>query len=94
MGLDAEGRTAYSVAGGPRARVLGPRPANFSLAQFGLQLRYRFELAPLSDLYVVYGRGGEFFEEGGRRRGTGGLWSDALDAVVADQLFVKLRYRL
>ena len=32
----------------------------------GVQLRYRFELAPLSYLYVVYGRGG--YPAGARRR--------------------------
>jgi hypothetical protein len=58
-----------------------------------MQLRYRYELAPLSDLYLVYGRGGEFFEEGARRRGVGPLWSGAFDRITADQVFLKLRYR-
>ncbi|MBU3672622.1 MAG: hypothetical protein FGM43_08710 [Sinobacteraceae bacterium] len=93
VGLDAEGRNAYSVAGGAQPQRLAVPPADFSLAQFGLQLRYRYEIAPLSDLYLVYGRGGEFFEQGSRRRGAGGLWSDALDRTTADQVFLKLRYR-
>lgn len=93
VGLDALGRVAYSVAGGPGPQRLNDPPEDFSLAQFGLQLRYRYELAPLSDLYFVYGRGGDFFEEGGPRRGAGQLWSGALDRITADQVFLKLRYR-
>lgn len=84
---------AYTVAGGPEPLALGKPPEDFSFAQFGLQLRYRFELAPLSDLYLVYGRGGEFFDEESGRRGAGQLWSRALDGTTADQFFVKLRYR-
>jgi hypothetical protein len=94
LGLDAEGRAGYSVAGGPDPQRLATSPEDFSLAQFGLQLRYRYEIAPLSDLYLVYGRGGEFLEEGSQRRGAGQLWRGALDRITADQLFLKLRYRL
>ena len=31
---------------------------DFNVSNLGLQIRYRYELAPLSYLYVVYGRGG------------------------------------
>ena len=31
---------------------------DFSVSNLGFQIRYRYELAPLSYLYVVYGRGG------------------------------------
>ena len=34
----------------------------FSLRNMGFQVRYRYELAPLSNLYVVYGRGGFGFD--------------------------------
>ena len=39
---------------------------DFSVRKLGFQIRYRYELAPLSYLYVVYGRGG--YEQDGRRR--------------------------
>ncbi|MCZ8132621.1 MAG: DUF5916 domain-containing protein [Steroidobacteraceae bacterium] len=93
LGLEAEGRAAYSVAGGPVPRRLAAAPDDFGLAQLGIQLRYRFELAPLSDLYVVYGRGGEFFEQGASR-GAGDLWRGALDGTTANRFYVKVRYRL
>ena len=56
------------------------------------QARYRWELAPLSDLFVVYTRAaavsrslvGENFQN---------LFSDAFDDPIGNQLVVKLRYR-
>ena len=64
---------------------------DFSLANLGLQVRWRYELAPLSDLYIVYGRGGgAFFDEG---RPLADLLGDATDLRDADQLLVKLSYR-
>jgi len=92
LGLDAAGRTAYTVAGGPDPVPL-PEPAeDFSLSQLGLQIRYRYELAPLSDLFVVYERGGAFFEES-LSHGMHYLWSEAVDGTTADRFLFKLRYR-
>lgn len=92
IGLDAAGRAAYTVADGPDP-VLLPEPADdFSLSQLGLQIRYRYELAPLSDLYVVYVRGGEFFAAG-QTSGMQDLWQESLDNTTADGFFIKLRYR-
>ena len=36
---------------------------DFSLSNLGFQVRYRWEFKPLSYLYVVYGRGGDLFNE-------------------------------
>jgi Domain of unknown function (DUF5916) len=92
IGLDAAGRAAYTVADGPDP-VLLPEPADdFSLSQLGLQIRYRYELAPLSDLYIVYGRGGEYFADGASP-GMRDLWSESLGNTTADRFFIKLRYR-
>jgi hypothetical protein len=63
----------------------------FRQGELGFQVRYRYELKPLSDLFVVYSRGGFAFEEG--ERGLGGLTSNVADNETADQFLVKLRYR-
>jgi hypothetical protein len=64
---------------------------DFSVRQLGFQIRYRYELAPLSDLYVVYGRGGyqldPRFEEAGSQFGR------SFDLRDSEQLLVKLAYR-
>jgi hypothetical protein len=69
----------------------GANVPGFRQGELGFQLRYRYELQPLSDLFVVYSRGGFLFEDS--ERGLGGLASRAADATTADQFLVKLRYR-
>ena len=65
--------------------------ADFSLRNLGFQIRYRYELAPLSYLYVVYGRGG--FERNEFSDELGGLLGDSFDLRDDEQLLVKLSYR-
>jgi hypothetical protein len=65
----------------------------FTLNNLGVQLRYRWTFAPQSDLYVVYGRGGEDFGTG-RRDGLGDLFLDALELRDVDQFLVKVRWRI
>jgi hypothetical protein len=67
-------------------------PVNdFSLNNFGFQVRYRRELAPLSYLYVVYGRGGDMFNE--YSKSAGSLLGDSFSLRDSEQLVVKLAYR-
>ena len=91
LGLSAKGRENYAVTGREPLRTPGA-PADFTVTTLAFQVRYRYEIAPLSDLYVVYGRGGDQFEEG-RDRSLGRLWQDAIGERDAEQLLVKLRYR-
>ncbi|MCB1669790.1 MAG: DUF5916 domain-containing protein [Gammaproteobacteria bacterium] len=71
-----------------------PKPAgptdSFSLSQLNFQLRYRWQIAPLSDLFVVY-------TKGDNHRGIldefGNLFQNSWDDPLGDQLVVKLRYR-
>jgi hypothetical protein len=59
----------------------------------GIQVRYRYQLGPLSDIYVVYSRGGFQFRDDDDR-GLGSLFSDVDQVRDADQILVKVRYRL
>ena len=95
IGLDARIRGAYEVAANGAA-IPSNEPVNdFSLRQLGVQLRYRYGLAPLSYLYVVYGRGGyaldPFFGEvvGSAPSQLGSAFSLRDD----EQILVKLDYR-
>lgn len=65
---------------------------DFSISSLVLQLRYRWEIAPLSDLFVVYTRGGTLDDAEGR--GFSNMFSASFDDPDQDQLVVKLRYRL
>jgi hypothetical protein len=67
-------------------------PDDFTISRLTFQARYRWEIAPLSDLFVVYTRGSnlprnsfftfqDLFEQS---------WNDR----IVDQFAIKLRYRL
>jgi hypothetical protein len=66
-------------------------PGDFTISQMNFQLRYRLELAPLSDLFIVYNRNAN------RREGIFNFadqFDDAWQNPLASQLVIKLRYRL
>ena len=94
IGLDARIRGAYEVAanGDP---IPSDEPVNdFRLRQLGVQLRYRYELAPLSYLYVVYGRGGYALDDiFGVVPGAASQLGDAFSLRDDEQILVKLDYR-
>ena len=91
--LDARLRQAWEVGPGGQP-IAVPTPADvsdFSLSNLGFQVRYRYELAPLSDLYVVYSRGG--LDEENQSRSLADLLGDATSLRDAEQILVKLSYR-
>ena len=91
LGLDAPLKQAYrTTADGTPVPVSEPVD-DFSLSQLGFQIRYRYELAPLSDLYVVYGRGGGVFNEFSVDPNT--LVRDAFELRDSEQFLIKVSYR-
>ncbi|MBI2381321.1 MAG: hypothetical protein HYV16_11270 [Gammaproteobacteria bacterium] len=92
LAIDAKHGRDYRLEDG-EMRATGAERPDFAINNFGLQLRYRYELAPLSDLFIVYSRGG-FAETEERGEGSLGLLDDATRLRDSDQIFVKIRYRL
>ncbi len=70
----------------------GADPRDFVINRMTLQLRYRWQIAPLSDLFVVYTRGSNV-EDNTIDDGFDDLFYDALTDPVLDFFVVKLRYR-
>ena len=72
------------------AKPAGPSDS-FSLSQLNFQLRYRWQIAPLSDLFIVYTKGDNrrsamiSFDE---------MFDNSWQNPLGDQLVIKLRYRL
>ncbi|NZA26455.1 hypothetical protein H0E84_08655 [Luteimonas sp. SJ-92] len=91
LALDARLRQAYRVEGG-RAIATAEPVDDFSVRTLGFQVRYRYELAPLSHLYVVYARGG-YDQLAQAGDDLGGMLGDALGLRDDEQLLVKLSYR-
>lgn len=68
-----------------------PTEGDFTISRVNVQLRYRWEIAPLSELFVVYTLNGEHTANTGS---FDELFQEAYDSPVGEQLVVKLRYRL
>jgi hypothetical protein len=91
LGLDARLLQAYRVNADRRAVATDDPVDDFSVRNLGFQIRYRYELAPLSDLYVVYGRGGYALDP--RYSEAGSQFGRSFDLRDSEQLLVKLAYR-
>ena len=93
IGIDAEARAAYRTDAGGRLFGVPERLPPFTVNNLGLQVRYRYEIGPLSELFLVYARGG-FNLLNDDDRGVGDLFGDMTDVRDADQFLIKVRYRL
>ena len=91
IGMDARLRGGYRVGANGRAVASSDPVDDFSLRNLGLQIRYRYELAPLSYLYVVYGRGGYAMD--GYARHAADAFGSSFTLRDDEQWLVKLSYR-
>jgi hypothetical protein len=91
IAVNAELRQGYRLTRAGNVLPSDEPIDDFSVRNLALQIRYRYELGPLSYLYVVYGRGGyeleAFSDDSGR------LLRDSFDLRDDEQLLVKLSYR-
>ena len=103
-GIRARGQELLQVIEGmpylqPREREEGAASDDFTISRLIAQLRYRWQIAPLSDLFVVYTRGSNLPNAyhlddplASPRDSFGQLYGDALADPLVDLLVVKLRY--
>jgi hypothetical protein len=92
IGLDARAEQAWRVQPDGTPLAADEPVDDFSLRNLGFQVRYRYELAPLSYLYVAYVRGGSLFDQGVPSTATD-EFARAFDLRDSEQLLVKLSYR-
>lgn len=93
IGLEAEARQAWRVALDGTPVAVDEAIPDFAVRNLGFQVRYRYELAPLSYLYVAYVRGGSLFEERQDPFDVGSQFQGAFDLRDSEQFLVKLTYR-
>lgn len=97
VGIEGDTTNLYRVPGGyGELQPLNPAAAAASrydlrISRLSAQIRYRWEIAPLSDLFVVYTRGANV--PAGTADGFSDLFHEALIRPVIDRLVIKLRYR-
>ncbi len=95
VGIRAFEDRFFALQSDPGQLVEGSKPTgpsdDFSISTLNFQVRYRWQIAPLSDLFIVYTKGDS------RRPGLqdfSDLFQDTWQDPLADQLVIKLRYRL
>jgi hypothetical protein len=93
LAISADANEARRIGAGGRLVASSETLSDFTVNNFGLQLRYRWEFAPQSDLYVVYGRGGFVERENDPDDDLGSLLDAALQLRDSDQILMKLRKR-
>ena len=84
----------YAVPADDGELVPSPRPRpdyDFTVSLMTAQLRYRWEIAPLTDLYIVYNRGNRLPFRNEDEFSS--LFEDSFDDPLVDSFIVKLRYR-
>ena len=91
IGLSAEGEKAYDVNSFGHLAPVNATVNDFSISDTVIQLRYRYEIAPLSNVYLVYSRGGRAVMD--KEQGLGSLFSPGWDKRDGDNLSVKVRYQ-
>ena len=95
IGIRAREQSFFRLRDGVERLAEGSKPPgptdDFSVSNLNIQLRYRWEFAPLSDLFVVYTLGGvrSLADDG-----FDDLFNTSLEDPDIEQLVVKLRYRL
>ena len=91
-GVKSDSLQAYNLAGNGDL-IESSRPvSDFSVSDTALQIRYRYRIAPLSDFYLTYTRGG-VFGENQNREGAWDLVDKAWNNVTEEAILAKLRYR-
>jgi hypothetical protein len=101
IGVKARERDFYRIPGQPGDLIPVDKPAgpgtrdsyDFSLSQYSFQARYRWEIAPLSDIFIVYTRQGDL-PAALQEQSFGDVFNDAWDQPLVDVLVFKIRYRV
>ncbi len=90
IAIDAQANAHYQLNSQGDLLATGNEINDFSLSNTALQIRYRYEIAPLSNIYVVYSRGASIFDE--KSESVFGLFNPGFENVNSDNFLVKFRY--
>ena len=92
VGIDASEVDSYMLNSRGGLFSSAVDSSDFSYSDIALQVRYRFQLAPLSDIFVVYSRGGYFGSDNGDE-GPKTLFDESWSGVQVESVIAKIRYR-
>ena len=92
VGIDAQVISGYQLDDQGRLLQSQAPSSSFSFSDIALQLRYRYQLAPLSDIFIVYSRGG-YYESDSGKEGASDLFDYGWQQTEVESIIAKLRYR-
>ena len=92
VGIESAQINSYQLSNAGRLLSSDIQAADFSLRDTALQLRYRYQLAPLSDIFLVYSRGG-YFDTDEADTGPRNLLKHGWDGLQVESVIAKIRYR-
>lgn len=96
IAIDADAKRARRLDDTGRLVNSDASLANFQVRNLGFQIRYRYKLAALSDIYAVYSRGGYRLDRdplGVAGPSLNDTLADAFSLADDDQFFLKIAYR-
>lgn len=92
VSLEADANQVYEVASDKRLYWSDEEdPESFSESEFAMQVRYRYEIGPLSEIYLVYSRGGEY-EIDGLPKSRSQFLNSAVNRPDVESLIMKVKY--
>lgn len=91
IAIDARAKQARRIGADDRLVNSDATLNDFSVRNLGFQVRYRYKLGALSDIFAVYSRGGFALDE--QRSDAFNLLSDGFDLRDDDQFLIKVAYR-
>ena len=92
-GIKAKNPRSYRVSSSGYMNAAIDTVNPFQLSETAFQVRYKYEFSPLSNLYVVYTRGGKLVKAFSQTDGFADLYSDAWTNETLDKFIVKLRLK-
>jgi hypothetical protein len=96
VGIRAKEDEFFTLPDGTTELIPGPKPPgptdSFSTSDLNFQIRYRWQIAPLSDLFIVYTKGDSSDHDGLVEFDD--LFQDSWNNPLGDMLVIKLRYRI
>ena len=91
LAIDAHARNQYQLDDLGNLNRTDENLEDFSLSNTALQIRYRYQIGPLSNIFVVYSRGASVFNE--NHEGIGSLFDPGFSNVNSDVFLIKVRYK-
>ena len=93
VGVKAEYNEGYILSNRKLISTTEATDADFTRSQFGLQLRYKYQITPLSQLFVVYSRGGADGCDD-CDKSIEDVFNEGIANHDANQFYVKLRWNI